>query len=362
LIINAEIAKAVLFEEAKRAKSEPSNPAWVKRCEELHKLCDKIAQTHIAALGTALLAKAVDVNVDVYSLKRTQGGPRAYVARALAKDVLAAYAPQLEIDIGVYGREPLNNQPYFRESRISREMPVKANARPALFYLVDILDQLDRIETPEKAREALRTYIQVRRGHFRRPLAAALAGATSIDELAKRIVAFTSSGSEGGKRAQAAAAGLLEAAFGEARVRTTRVNDPDRTLPGDVGVLISADGLGWERVFEVRDKAVTEADLHHFINKASTAGVGRVGMVSAAARQAPLDWSDLRAQTARRGMQLVVYEGWANFLSEVVFWSSAPIAQLGPEAIAAIDRRLIWFDVEPDTLTAWRRLNDIGEA
>ena len=360
MIIDAKRARAVLFEEAKRAEAEPGSAAWAARLEELDRLCGSIARTHIAALGTAILAKAVDANVDVYALKRTGGGPRAYVARALAKDVLAAHAPELEMDIGVYGREPLNNQPYFREKRIHREMPVKANARAALGYLVDCLDLLDRIETEEKAREVLRTYIRLRRQHFRRPTVAAAADAVTAEELATRIAAFTKSSSEGGKRAQAAAAGILQAAFGKDRVRTTRVNDPDRTLPGDVGV-VHAEGDGWLQVFEVRDKPVTEADLHHLLNKGVACGATRIGMVSVTAGQAAFGWEGPKAKAAANGVQLALYEGWASFLREVVFWSAGDVATLGQAAVAAIDEQLIWFDVHPDTLAAWRALNQIAE-
>ena len=50
---------------------------------------------------------------------------------------------------------------------------------------------------------------------------------------------------------------LMAGAF---RTSTRRINDPSRTVPGDVAVM-RADKSGVERVLEVRDKAVTYDDL-----------------------------------------------------------------------------------------------------
>lgn len=117
-------------------------------------------------------------------------------------------------------------------------------------------------------------------------------------------------------------AGLLDAALGPERVRATRVNDPDRTLPGDVGVL--APEGGWAQVFEVRDKAVTEADLHHFLHKARAAGVTRLAMVALAGRQGGLDAQIVRGAAAAQGVQLVVRTGWAELVEDVAFWAATP--------------------------------------
>ncbi|MBV8882868.1 MAG: restriction endonuclease, SacI family, partial [Chroococcidiopsidaceae cyanobacterium CP_BM_RX_35] len=48
---------------------------------------------------------------------------------------------------------------------------------------------------------------------------------------------------------------------GPERVETSRINDPDRHFPGDVGVRSDAEEYQWERVLEVRDKSVTIADV-----------------------------------------------------------------------------------------------------
>jgi hypothetical protein len=72
--------------------------------------------------------------------------------------------------------------------------------------------------------------------------------------LASFITDFVKENSEGGKRAQAVAAGLLGVFAGSERIVSDRINDPDRHLPGDVGIKRTDNPKLWEKVFEVRDK------------------------------------------------------------------------------------------------------------
>ena len=85
--------------------------------------------------------------------------------------------------------------------------------------------------------------------------------------------------SEGGKRAQAVAAGLLDVLFGPERVITRRVNDPSRDSPGDVGILRPGNGSGIERAFEVRDKPVAAPETRRFVRRVAEARIDRAGIV-----------------------------------------------------------------------------------
>src|SRR5437879_199656 len=133
MVIDTAEALKVLEEQARLALEEPlpDHNEWIDRTRRLSALCEHGPRTHIAMLGTALLAKATEPRIDVFALKTSAGTPGAYSARALAKDVLAANAPRLGIHLGVSGREPLNNQPYFRGDRIDDDLArvVRADAR-----------------------------------------------------------------------------------------------------------------------------------------------------------------------------------------------------------------------------------------
>jgi hypothetical protein len=104
----------------------------------------------------------------------------------------------------------------------------------------DLLDIIDGFKTKDEARAVLRAFIHVRRRY--NPIYGKLAAETDAvtpDRLIAIIESFASADSEGGKRAQAVVvAGLMDLFDGAERVATTRVNDPDRQIRGDVGVYV----------------------------------------------------------------------------------------------------------------------------
>ena len=227
---------------------------------------------HRVPPGTAILARTVRDDVDVLAIKEDDG-PQAYSARGLCHGALVPASVPLGISLGVSGREPLNNQPYFRESRVSERMPVRAGTRPVLEELMRLLDALSKVASTEEARAVLGAYIVVRRRYVPKRLQpVAIEGDVDPGWLAERIAGFVAERSEGGRRAQAVAAGLVDVFAGPGRVVAGRINDPDRHLPGDVGVRSVAEEDAWEKVIEVRDKRVAVSDLHAFAAKCLEAG------------------------------------------------------------------------------------------
>jgi hypothetical protein len=159
-------ALRILNEEVAASHTGPVDAEWESIARHLSTVCKGGSRTFIAFLGTALLAKATNLRIDPFAVKVRAGTPGAYSARALAQHVLAAHAPRLGIDIGVTGREPLNNQPFFRIDSVSREelkVIVVPAARHGVDILCDALERLARVTTEKEARLALRSYLRVRR-------------------------------------------------------------------------------------------------------------------------------------------------------------------------------------------------------
>jgi len=357
LLIDKAQATKILLEEGRRAETEDVPVGWEGEVERLSQACTDASKTHIAFLGTALLAKATDINADAFAVKAGAKTSGAYSARSLGHGVLVPNAPKLGISLGVTGREPLNNQPYFR---ISRAVPkeilplVKGSSRRPVEILCEILEQLDRVGNAAEARGALRAFIKVRRGYWPAALAAAPTSLpTDLEHLIELIISFVASRSEGGKRAQAAAAGIMDLFAGPDRVETGRINDPDRHLPGDVGVKSVLPGVRWESVMEVRDKPVSENDLILFSMKAAEAGVQKAAVLAVASRQREFSAHKAKLWAAARGVDLVVFRGWGDFVGQAVFWCPYP----WPEAIANADifirNRLIGAEVSSGTLEEW---------
>lgn len=90
----------MLREEAAKI-ADGGDPKWDALLTPVIEAAMRSNKTFVAVLGTQLLAKATDLDVDTLSLKVRAGGSGSYSARALAKDVLAAEAIALGIHLGV---------------------------------------------------------------------------------------------------------------------------------------------------------------------------------------------------------------------------------------------------------------------
>ena len=83
--ISKEKAKKILFEEADLAKKGKIDPVWKKQIQKFSEVCETTSKTHIAFLGTALLAKSVDIKVDVFSVKAGDKNPGTEHFRRIAR-------------------------------------------------------------------------------------------------------------------------------------------------------------------------------------------------------------------------------------------------------------------------------------
>lgn len=355
--INLKRATAILLEEASRAANEPVSAPWEANVTRLSEACERASRTHIAFLGTALLAKATDPAADAFGNKASDEHPGAYSARRLAHGVLVPNAPLLGINLGVTGREPLNNQPYFRVLRATPEqlLPlVRGVNREPVEILSELLAELDRVTDPGEIRAALRAFIHVRRQYLpaykTRP---AIPGALTLEQLVALVQDTVGEDSEGGKRAQAVAAGMLDLFAGPERVETGRINDPSRHMPGDVGVRSVLHAPSWERIFEVRDKPVAESDLIFCARKAAEAGVTRAAMLAVAAGQKPIEPTAAREWAAAHGVALTVFWGWEEFIRQAVFWSQHPRDEAVAQADGFIRARLIEAEASPEAVEHW---------
>ena len=96
MTVQASSAAAIFTAEVKRVEAGASvDSAWEGRIERLSALCAAGgASTHIAFLGTSILAKATTAEVDLKAIKpdHAQDNPLAYSARTLSETVLVPLA------------------------------------------------------------------------------------------------------------------------------------------------------------------------------------------------------------------------------------------------------------------------------
>ena len=357
--IDKTAAIAIVREEAAKAASGSVDAAWKAKIEKLSQLCeDGISKTHIAFLGTEILAKAMDRNVDLYAIKpkHASGNPHAFSARNLCHSVLVPLSAELGFSIGVTGREPLNNQPYFRMTRLGDDTPVHGGGRAAFAFMEKLVAELSKLNTEAEAREALRAFIAVRRSYI--PKYAAKVGDTNItlEQLVVAIETLVLDDSEGGKRAQAVVAGLMDVFAGVDRVESGRINDPSRKYPGDVCIRAAHDEE-WEKSFEVRDKPVAASDVQIFTNKCISMGVREAAVVMVAEGQARLNAEALSAWAAERRMSLTLFHGWGSIVEQALFWAGMPKLDGASAAVASIRERLQAVEASAKAVALWDKLS-----
>jgi len=243
---------------------------WLKLAEEVWSLKYKAAPT---LLGTALLARALWEDSDPFSLKLIKGDSRTYSARSLAHNVLLPFAVRHGLKLKGVGREPLNNQPFFRYNSV-RDIE-RAKYREDIARLQSVLSEVQKLSS-EQALVALAAFLQFSRSQERRyaspPLLKSDRERLDFLRLIKSTKELLARFPEGGKSAQAVAAAGIRAMYPYSQVKVlSRVNDPGRHYPGDV-VLIDEAGAVVLAV-EARGKPVSIADALIFARQAAEDGV-----------------------------------------------------------------------------------------
>ncbi|MEE9394001.1 MAG: restriction endonuclease, SacI family [Planctomycetota bacterium] len=153
---NLEIASELAHGDLAKASRD-----WAQDVGELGRLCPKGKNSSVLAfLGTAILARTVDSEVDVRSINQREGSARPYSARMLAEKVWVPARAKMSVDLGANGPNPFNNSPFFNKDGLE-EVTSPKNAEGWSFFL----DCLARVEpmSPEDAQLALVGFISARR-------------------------------------------------------------------------------------------------------------------------------------------------------------------------------------------------------
>jgi hypothetical protein len=357
--LNKTRAAKIIREQAALLPSDKGDPKWIAKVERLSQLCEAgVSKTHIAFLGTAMLAKALDLRADLFAIKPTHAkdNEHAFSARTLCHSVLVPLSAELGISLGVTGREPLNNQPYFRMERLDDGTPVHSGGRAAFDYMLGLVRELGELRSEHGALGALRSFIGVRMGYQPRYVAHDDASHITPERLTAAVREFVRADSEHGKRAQAIVAGLLDVFATPARVESGRINDPSRKYPGDVCVRTEAGSDTWDSAFEVRDKPVAASDIQIFGKKCVDMHVREAAVVMVNDRQPLLDTAQLSQWASGFGLGITLFHGWQEFIDQALFWSARPKFEGASRAVRFIHDRLVAVEAAPASVALWDRL------
>ena len=263
--------------------------------------------------------------------------------------------------LGVSGREPLNNQPFFRMKRLDDGTPVNPKAQAAFDYFMSLVADLQALPDEAAAERALQAFIAVRRLYVTEYTDGGAETIASPASLLEAITTFMADGSAGGSHAQAIAAGVMDAVLEPARVESGRINDPSRHYPGDVCIWTSPTREKVARAIEVRDKPVSESDIHIFARRCQSEGLQDCGVLMVAQRQSSLDDAALHHWADSIGINLKLWHGWGSFVREALHWSEVGANDAAALAAMNARARLIEAAVSSATLDRWDALTSIDQ-
>ena len=303
------------------------------------------AKTYTPALGTALLARSVDSKVDPLSIKASYSD-NAYSLRTLGHEVLVPSAREFGFSIRNTGREPLNNQPFFRyDHMLGIDRPLYKSEHSRFIYGIQRIEELDS----EHALGALAAYLRVALEVERETKNYAVkTGEIGLSEILKVVATFLGS-TDRPKRTQALVAGAFDVTFSD--VRTRRLNDPSRDFPGDIQIY-------WENkpviAVEVRAKKVLSTEVESFVAQCRLKDIERAFFEVLWPGHDPLPFEQLRDSALKNhGVLLNIIEREEDLIFDVFGWTDLDTLAAGHRFAESVLKRLKEIEAIPESLEDW---------
>lgn len=329
-------AQEAVIERALRDARDPSraiDEAWAGRVRWLTVEVDSgdsKGSTYIAALGAAMLAKAVDPRVDTLT-HRPEAGPRGYSMRPVAERLQKLVRGK--VDLGTDSAYPVNNAPFYKGHPQIDRFVVAARLQHTFTEYLDWLrrlDALDAVEAYEAFVAFMRVRMQVQQAEDKaRAEGTRMLAASSAAELLEVVQQWLTEDPERGARAQAVAAAVLDLVWTD--VEVVPKHNP---APFDVKRTETPPPL----VCECKQLPVTEAEVLGLAKRASEHDAELALYVAFAVDQAPLPVARIRIEALRTYGTLldVAHDVYELVVSVCVHGGihAAEVAQDLPQALA----------------------------
>ncbi|MFG3123273.1 restriction endonuclease, SacI family [Streptomyces sp. NPDC048201] len=325
---------------------------WIHLARTLREV--RAPRTYTPALCVALLARACNDSVDPLSIKE-EYSDRTYSHRTLAHGVLVPVSVELGFDLKATGREPLNNQPFFRYDHISEIERILPSARPYFERLQSALQMVDAEGyTRQQARSALAAVLTVCIEANRKKQRVVSGSAIVEASLIAQTEVFVTSGVDIPRKLQACVAAALDMTYPE--VASRRLNDPSRDFPGDVHAL-RKDGSPLLAV-EVRGKPVTPEELEQFVRSVTDAGIPRSALVVHAVGHKSLLLNETTAIRLEQkyGRVVKISESVSSFMRDLFVWSSHDTLEILSSFPDGMYKRMSEIEVAEQELDRWANL------
>lgn len=316
---------------------------WLERTQ---RVSDARAKTYVPMLGTALLAKATDDRISSLALKES-AGHNAYNARGPGHEVLVPLCVAEGISLRTTGREPLNNQPFFRYDRVSESMKILSTNQADFDYLVETLEKVDFLRG-EDALNALAAFLRVR---LLDPESSGVQAITDVLDAGEKVAQLAAEHAledpEGGRRGQALVAAALDLLSDQ--VLTRRVNNPSAMIPGDVIIGAAESGI----VREVKQRYIADHEIRQLVERARQAGWSKVAVDAFATDHPVLDEDALREFAASHGVLLEIGHDAAALIRRCITNSSLPAMEAARLFATQYARRMTELECDLEGIQEW---------
>jgi hypothetical protein len=304
------------------------------------------SKTYTPALGTVLLARATDNRADPLSIK-TDYGLNTFSLRTLGHELLVPAARQLGFSIRNTGREPLNNQPFFRYDHMSLIDRVRNKPEHDRF-----LAGLAKIGSAnrEEALAALAAFLRVAIEAVRRLDDYIVAeGMLTVQRVVATVESLLGEGVDRPRRTQALVAAAFDVTHDD--VRSRKINDPSRDYPGDVQAFEGNEPI---LAAEVRAKSVRLTEVEGFVSACRQSGIDRAFMIILWPSHRALPVKVLRQKSLDdTGVLLTVIENVEDLLLQVFSWSDLALPTALRTFTVSVLTRLKEIEATDQSLALW---------
>lgn len=305
-----------------------------------------VSKTYTPALGTVLLARATDARADPLSIK-AEFGSNTYSLRTLGHGVLVPAARELGFSIRNTGREPLNNQPFFRYDHMSAIDRVRDKPGHARFVAgARKIGNLGR----DESLAALAAFLRVALEQAQQLESYTIDDdALTLQRVTAVVIDFLSDGADLPRKVQALVAAAFDVTHDD--VRSRRLNDPSRDYPGDVHAFEADLPI---LAVEARAKRVVETEVDGFVAACRQAGIDRAFVVVFSPSHRPLPTSTLRQKALdEHGVLLTVIEQPDRLMFDVFDWSDMDLAASVQTFVTSMLGRLREIEAKDTSLNQW---------
>lgn len=353
-VVDNERARAVLASALEVARNaEPVPVEWTSYSRSVFSLK---AKSWTPGFATMLLAKATNGNVDAFSIKVDPQNIYSYSMRGLCHGVVVPASVENQFSIRTTGPEPINNQPFFRYSRVDELDRVRAPADRDFF--VEVTRRVNELMESE-ASAALAAFLRVAVEESARVRKVRVeTGRLTPDSARVATVDFLRRDApDRPQRLQAFAAACLELVFPD--VRSRRINDPSRDVPGDVQAF---DGDVVILAVEVRGKPVSQAGLQTFVRAIAEAGVYRAILFVDADGQKHLDVrSAIQLANAINQVHVATFMSVSELLGDVFLWTDRAEESAAKLFAEGLLKHLKLIEVAPTSVEEWARAISVAQ-